>query len=161
MHGTMHIRRVRSADAPQIARLYYETIHRVNARDYSPEQIRAWAPKIYPDAWWRRRFKDYQVWVAEHDEEILGFAELESTGHLDCFYVHHLWQGRGVGSALMARIDEEARRRRLPRLFADVSITALPFFLKLGFQVVRRQKRIYRNRAFRLFAMEKRPHRLP
>jgi len=37
----MRVRRVRRADIPQIARLYYETVHRVNARDYSPEQIRA------------------------------------------------------------------------------------------------------------------------
>jgi hypothetical protein len=37
----MQTRRVKRADIPQIARLYFETVHRVNARDYSPEQIRA------------------------------------------------------------------------------------------------------------------------
>jgi putative acetyltransferase len=40
----MRIRPVKPADAPEIARLYYETVHRVNARDYAPEQIAAWAP---------------------------------------------------------------------------------------------------------------------
>lgn len=29
----MLIRRVKRSDIPQISRLYYETIHRVNARD--------------------------------------------------------------------------------------------------------------------------------
>ena len=48
----MQIRPVKRADIPQIARLYYETVHRVNARDYGPEQIRAWAPRVYPEAHW-------------------------------------------------------------------------------------------------------------
>ncbi len=30
----MRVRRVRRADIPQIARHYYEAVHRVNARDY-------------------------------------------------------------------------------------------------------------------------------
>ena len=33
----MLIRRVKRTDMPQIARLYYETIHRVNSRDYTAE----------------------------------------------------------------------------------------------------------------------------
>jgi putative acetyltransferase len=49
----MRIRRVRRTDIPEISRLSYETVHRVNARDCSPEQIRAWAPRVYPDAFWQ------------------------------------------------------------------------------------------------------------
>jgi hypothetical protein len=37
-----------------------------------------------------------------------------------------------------------------------VSITAEPFFRRLGFRVVRRQIKIYRNRAFKQAVMEKR-----
>jgi hypothetical protein len=37
----MRIRRIRRTDIPQIARLYYETMRRVNAGDYIPEQFRA------------------------------------------------------------------------------------------------------------------------
>jgi putative acetyltransferase len=42
----MQVRPVKRADVPQIARLYYETVHRVNARDYSPEQIRAFKQAV-------------------------------------------------------------------------------------------------------------------
>mgnify|MGYP002067605222 CR=1 FL=1 len=41
----------------------------------------------------------------------------------------------------------------------DVSITAEPFFRRLGFRVVRRQIKIYRNRAFKQAVMEKRLRR--
>ena len=46
----MRIRPVARKDVPQISRLYFETVHRVNANDYGPDRIRAWAPRIYSDA---------------------------------------------------------------------------------------------------------------
>jgi putative acetyltransferase len=153
----MQIRPVKRADVPQIARLYYETVHRVNARDYGPEQIAAWAPRVYTDAFWLQRFRRYRVFVAEEEGKAVGFAELApDDGAVDCFYVHHAHKGRGVGAALMGRIEREARRRGATRLIADASLTAEPFFRRMGFRVVRRQVKIYRNRAFKQAAMEKR-----
>jgi putative acetyltransferase len=155
----MRIRRVRRTDIPQIARIYYETVHRVNARDYGPEQIRAWAPRVYPDAFWLRRFRRYRVLVAEDGGAVVGFVELGRAGEIDCFYVHHAQQHRGIGAALMARVQREARSRGNTRLLADVSITAEPFFRRMGFRIVRRQIKIYRNRAFKQAVMEKRLRR--
>jgi putative acetyltransferase len=152
----MRIRPVKRADVPEIARLYYETVRRVNARDYKPEQIAAWAPRVYPDAFWLRRFRRYRVFVAEDRGRVVGVAELAPGGAIDCFYVHHAHHGKGVGAALMGRIEREARRRGATRLVADVSLTAEPFFRRMGFRVVRRQVRIYRNRAFKQAGMEKR-----
>jgi putative acetyltransferase len=152
----MRIRNVKRADVPQIARLYYETVRRVNARDYSPGQIQAWAPRVYPNAFWQRRFRRYRVLVAEVADTVIGFVELARTGDIDCLYVHHAHQHHGVGAALMARVEREARRRHNARLRADVSITAQPFFRRMGFTVVRRQVRIYRGRPFNLAVMEKR-----
>jgi GNAT superfamily N-acetyltransferase len=151
----MRIRRVKRTDIPQIAQLYYETVHRVNARDYSPDRVRAWAPRVYPDAWWKRRWRHYRVLVAEEEGAVVGFAELGQKGKLDCFYVHHARQHRGIGAALMARLERDARGSGNTLLRAEVSITAEPFFRRTGFRVVRRQIRIYRNRAFKLAVMAK------
>lgn len=156
----MRIRRVARGDVPQIARLYYETVHRVNARDYGPEQIRAWAPQVSPDAWWQRRFQRYRVLVAEECGAVVGFVELSRNGEVDCFYVHHRHQHRGIGAALMARVEREARSRGNDRLTADVSITAEPFFRRMGFRIVRRQVKIYRNRSFKQALMDKRLRRV-
>ena len=59
----------------------------------------------------------------------------------------------------MARVEREASGRGNTRLLADVSITAEPFFRRMGFRVVRRQIKIYRNRAFKQAVMEKRLRR--
>jgi len=122
----MLIRRVNRNDIPHISRLYYETIHRVNARDYNAAQLRAWAPRIYPDSFWQWRFRHYNVLVVEEEGVVVGFAEQTATGAIDCFYVCHARQRRGIGSMLMARIKGEARSRGNTRLEADVSTTAEP-----------------------------------
>jgi len=152
----MRVRPVKRADIPQISRLYYETVHRVNAQDYDPAQIQAWAPRVYPDAFWQRRCRRYRVFVAEDNGAVVGFVELAPEGEIDCFYVHHAQQHRGIGAALMARVEREARSRGSAHLLADVSITAEAFFRRMGFRAVRRQIKIYRNRAFRQAVMEKR-----
>lgn len=152
----VHIRRVRGTDAAAVAQLYYDTVRRVNARDYSPRQIAAWAPRVYDEAYWRRRFRACKIFIAERAETVVGFAELEDSGHIDCFYVHHEHQGEGVGTRLMQAIFASVRRRRTRRLFAEVSITARPFFERMGFRVRRRMNKVYRNRSFRQYYMEKR-----
>ena len=152
----MKLRRVNDADIPAIAALYYHTVRRVNSRDYNPQQIDAWAPEIAPNSFWQSRFGNYQVFVAEDDAGIVGFAEFDNIGgRIDCFYVHHEKQRTGIGTALLRQIEEQARRRNLHRLFADVSITARPFFAKNGFTVVAEQESMYRGCSFKQTAMEK------
>ena len=151
----MLIRTYRKRDIPMISCLYYDTIHRVNCIDYTRDQIEAWAPSVPSDDFWKKRFDRCLVYVAEHDARIVGFTELHSTGHIDCFFVHHEWQRRGVGTSLMERVEASARRRRTPRLFAEVSITAKPFFLGRGFSVVREKRAVRAGVALGQFDMEK------
>ena len=152
----MLIRTHRRADIPLIARLYFDTVRYSNSQHYDSGQIEAWAPRIRESAYWQRRFRRYKVFVAEEKGSICGFAELNAeTGHIDCFYVHHQWQRQGVGRRLMRHIEADAKKRRLKRMFADVSITARPFFLAMDFAHVRAQKKFYRGRAFKQFFMAK------
>jgi len=89
------------------------------------------------------------------DQTIVGFAEFEKNGHIDCFYVHHEWQGKGVGSALIKAIDERAKKQNIPRIFAEVSITAKPFFSHKGFHLVKEQTVMIRGVEMKNFVMEK------
>ena len=150
------VRPWREDDLPAIARLYHDTVHAVNARDYTPEQIAAWAPRVEPEEFWRRRFATRLAFVAALDGAVAGFCELEPPDHVDCFYVHHAWQRRGVGAALMRRLLEEAAALGADRLRADVSVTARGFFERQGFAVARERARRYRGQAFRQFLMEQR-----
>lgn len=151
----MLIRSHRNGDVPGISRLYYDTIHLINSRDYTSEQVDAWAPVVPDVSFWKERLKKYRVYVAEEDECIVGFTELDTTGHIDCFFVHHQWQRRGIGTRLMERVVATAGKEQMPRLFAEVSITAAPFFRERGFVVVRENETIRRDVKLKQFAMER------
>jgi putative acetyltransferase len=82
----MQIRNYARSDAPAIVRLFYETVHAINSRDYSAEQLHAWAPEVPSAAIWHSRMMRRCTLVAEEDDETVAFAELEPDGHLHMFY---------------------------------------------------------------------------
>lgn len=135
----IEIRDYKEKDAPEIVRLFYETVRSVNRADYSQEQVEAWAPEIPDAALWHRRMSARKTLVAEEGGEIVGFVELEEDGHLDMFYLRGDAVGHGVGKFLYRAVEREARSLDLERIFTEASITAHPFFLRQGFRVVREQ----------------------
>ena len=155
----VEIRDATTSDAAAIADLFYHTILTVNVRDYSGAQVEAWAgPAPDPGMWEERMAAGETVkstFVATQGERVLGFAEFEGDGHIDTLYVHHEFQGRGIASRLLDRIEAEAQRLGLARLYTEASITAKPFFRKRGFSVVLPQMVEFRGQTFRNFRMEK------
>jgi GNAT superfamily N-acetyltransferase len=133
------IRKFASVDTPAIVSLFRDTVHRINGCDYSAEQIEAWAPEAADMDSWRRRLEDKATFVAEEDDKIVGFAELEANGYIDCLYCHADYQHRGIGSALLYHVETRARRVGLSHLEADISVTARPFFERKGFVLIRAQ----------------------
>jgi putative acetyltransferase len=152
----LEIREATLMDVDAIASLFYNTIRQVNIKDYSPAQIETWAGSAPEPARWKVRMETRQTFVALHSGEVVGFAELESDGHVDAVYVHHEHQGTGIASRLLERIEQEAERSSLKRLYTCASITARPFFERKGFVVVKPKEVEYRGLRFRNYRMEKR-----
>lgn len=156
MKNKITIRSYNETDAPALAAIFFNTIHNVNSKDYSSEQLDAWAPiSSLETESWMRKWKKLHPLVAMINDKIVGFAELEENGHIDCFYCHHEYQGQGAGSALMREIEDRARKNRLDKLFAEVSITAKPFFEARGFTVKKQQSVMTRGVELTNFVMEK------
>ncbi|NGX52941.1 MAG: putative N-acetyltransferase YafP [Candidatus Anoxychlamydiales bacterium] len=143
-------------DAKALMDIFYNTIHKVNIKDYTLEQVDAWAPKEnlkIED--WQDRFKKNNPIIAIVDGKIVGFAEFESNGYIDCFYCHHEWINKGIGRALMEEIFIRAQKNNIKRIFVDVSITAKPFFKKMGFRVLYEQIIIRKGIELKNYPMEK------
>ena len=154
----MKIRSFEPPDAAQIAQLFHDTVREVNCRDYSSQQVKAWAPDDLNFRNWIEVCSGRSTYVAEIDGLIVGFAELETNGHIDCFYCHKNYQRCGVGRQLYTAIAAEALALNLPNLFTEASITARPFFQRLGFTIVREQQVMCRGETFTNYAMQKLLH---
>ena len=153
---TIIIRKYIPDDAQHLANIYYYTIHNINVQDYSEDQINAWAPSSSLElTGWKKKWETIKPLVALMDNKLVGFTEFEANGHIDCFYVHHECQGFGIGSSLMNEVFNKASDLNLKRLFAEVSITAKPFFESKGFKVVTKQNIDIRGVNLTNFIMEK------
>jgi len=152
----MLIRDYKRTDAAAITQLFYETVHSVNLRHYSRKEACAWAPAVPDPEIWHSRMSQRCTLVVEENEQIIAFAELEYDGHLDMFYCRKDAIGRGVGRSLYNAVEQKAVGLGIEYIFADVSITALPFFEHCGFLVVRPQTVMRSGIQLSNFRMEKR-----
>ncbi len=138
----LFIRNYREADIGSIVDLFYGTVHAVNKRDYSQEQLDAWASANDLEERresWKSSLSRNIAFVAEKEERIVGFSDMNRQGYLDRLFVHKDYQGQGIASALVNVLESEAMKLRLPEITTDASITAKPFFESKGYRVVRSQ----------------------
>ncbi|HCO68538.1 MAG TPA: GNAT family N-acetyltransferase [Dysgonomonas sp.] len=133
------IRKAVENDIFEIRRLFQETILTVNRKDYTEDQAECWADRGENKEVWKERIKEQYFIVAVLDELITGFAALKPDGYLNSLFVHKDYQGCGVASALLYHIENHAISNNLTLITADVSITALPFFLKKGYKIIQEQ----------------------
>lgn len=151
----MLIRPFRSFDTDQIARLFHDTIRHVNRNDYTEAQVKAWAPEDIYFRDWEKHCGAKHTYVAEKNNLITGFAQLEDDGHIDCFYCHREYLGQGIGSLLLQKLEDVAIDLKINRLYAEVSITAKPFFLKKGFILIKEQEVRCRGELLTNYVMER------
>ena len=136
LNSSMIVRSYRPEEVANLARLFTETVRAIDPREYSSEQLAAWAPDPPDIDYWRARLTGLNVLVAEQDSAIAGFVTFDSNGHLDHLYVHMQFQRKGIALALCLRLEQEARSRGVRRMYTDASITARPFFERAGYHVI-------------------------
>lgn len=78
--------------------------------------------------------------VALQDGRVVGYARLlledVDWGHVRQVAVYPEARGRGIGSALVSELVEEARRKGLPHVFLNARLTAVGLYERQGFAVV-------------------------
>ena len=123
----------------QIPILFINTIHKTCNKEYTKEQLNAWAnPNINYESW-EKRLDRTKPYLAVIDDNLVGFAEFYDD-YIDCFYVHHEYQGQGVGKALMNHILDIASKNGIKIVRVDASITAKAFFESFGFVETRKNE---------------------
>lgn len=151
----MIVRLYAPEDLDGLIRLFHASVRRIAIKDYTEDQVKAWAPDDADRERWASRRASRPTWVAEIDGALAGFTDLEPDGHVDMMFVHPDHQGRGVAGALLRRVEAEAARLRLDRLYTEASITARPFFERKGFRVITPQTVSVRGQDMVNYRMEK------
>ena len=132
----MYLRKYQPSDCKELTELFYHTVHTVNAKDYTKEQLDAWATGQVDLAQWDQSLLKHYSIVAVENEKIIGFGDVDHTGYLDRLYVHADYQGKRVATAICDRLESAIDGR----IVTHASITAKPFFEKRGYMVVKEQQ---------------------
>ncbi|RUM25560.1 GNAT family N-acetyltransferase [Rhizobium vallis] len=154
MNERILIRPYGPGDADATIEIFLCAIRQVSSKDYLPAQIEAWA-QVEDRGLWAERRISRPAWIAEIDGKPVGFSDLTSDGCLDMMFVHPEFQGLGIASRLLSRVEEEAQKLGFRRIYAEASRTARPFFERKGFRVITKQIVEKRGQSLENFLMEK------
>lgn len=133
------IREYEEKDLDSIIKLFYDTVHFINIKDYTFEQVNAWAPENIDRSLWNTSLLEHYSIVFEHNGIIKGFCDCDNKGYIDRLYVHKDFQNQGIGKKLIENVEKYILDNEVCEFYSHVSITALPFFQKRGYIVVKNQ----------------------
>lgn len=132
----MIIREYRLTDCKELTELFYNTVHIVNARDYTKEQLDVWATGQVDLKKWDQSLQEHFSIVAVEDDVITGFGDIDKSGYLDRLYVHSDYQRKGIATAICNQLEAAVQES----IVTHASITARPFFEKRGYKIVKEQR---------------------
>lgn len=130
----MLIRPAFPTDAAGICEVHVASIRTTCATHYQPHELAAWSDRLRP-ASYERVLRERVMVVAEEGGRLWGFAQLHPEAEeVEAVYVHPDAGRRGVGAALLAALEAEALKRRLPRLRLNASLNAVGFYERAGYR---------------------------
>lgn len=148
----MVIRRYVPSDCKQLAELFYQTVHTVNARDYTEEQLKVWAKGSVDLEEWNKSLSAHYTVVAVEENVIVGFGDIDKSGYFDRLYIHKDHQKQGIGTAICNELEGVVEA---DKIITHASITAKPFFIHRGYKVIKEQQVIRKGISLTNYFMEK------
>ena len=132
----MKLRRYQPSDCKEVTELFYNTVHVINARDYTKEQLDVWATGQVDLEKWNQSLQEHYSIVAVENGIIVGFGDIDKNGYLDRLFVHAGYQGKGIATAICNHLEQTVNGK----ITTHASITAKPFFENRGYKVTKNQE---------------------
>lgn len=148
----MIIRKYIASDCEQLAELFYQTVHVVNTKDYTSEQLNVWTTGNVNLEEWSKSFSEHYTIVAVKNNMIVGFGDIDKSGYLDRLFVHKNYQGQGIATAICNKLEQSVKACKI---ITHASITAKSFFKQRGYRVIKEQQVIRDGISLTNYIMEK------
>ena len=150
----MIIRNYSIEDCKILLELFYNTVHEINKKDYSKNQLDIWAKPNIDSDFWNKSFLEHYTIVAEINGIIVGFGDIDGD-YLDRLYVHKDHQRKSIGTKIVDSLEQHAQSKTHTKIITHSSITAKPFFENRGYIVKTIQQVNRENILLTNYVMEK------
>lgn len=128
------VRPAGSSDVEGIWRVHNESIRVLCREKYGPREIAAWIAFRPPEAY-RAALATRALFVAEREDAIVGFGQLDPVrGEVEACYVSPEAIGRGIGSDLLARMEDQARESGHAVIRLNATLNAEAFYVGRGYR---------------------------
>lgn len=131
-------RRFRQEDAEAVSDLISQTLRTTNIKDYSKAYIEEVVAQFTPEKVIERAgWTHFYVFCEE--ERIVGCGAIgsywgsETESCLFNIFVHPSCQGKGIGRTIIETLEADEYAHRASCIEIPASITACPFYRKLGY----------------------------
>lgn len=152
--GQFFIRPAQESDLTEILELFKASVQGLCQSDYRPEQIKIWLKgSLRTDRWLSAIQNQYFV-VAFVGDQMAGFGSLDHD-YLDFLFVHPLFVRKGIALSIYQQLEKQAIMTEQKQLKSEVSITAQPFFHKMGFVIKENQVKVIDGVEIQNFVMSK------
>ncbi|KJK03741.1 acetyltransferase [Pseudomonas sp. 21] len=131
------IRQACGNDAKAISQVIVAAVRESNSQDYPANIIESVMANFTPERV-IGLLKERLVFVALLNDEIVGTGALDGNAARSLFIAPQQ-QRKGIGQALMSRIEKAALERGIEALLIPSSLTAESFYARLGYRVLREQ----------------------
>ena len=96
------------------------------------DETGAWAMRLTLSGM-ERKLRDLEIWVAELEGMVVGWGAIR-VDILEGLYTTPEFAGRGVGTALLDRLERLMSERGMQAVRADASSNAYAFYLRRGYR---------------------------
>ena len=134
----MKIERFHPEEAEEVSSLIIRTLRTTNSKDYSKEYLDDLIQSFQPDNILERAEQTH-LYVVKDDEKIIGcgaigpYPDKEDESCLYTIFVLPEYQGKGIGRIIMQTLEKDELFLHTIRTEVPASITAVQFYLKLGY----------------------------
>ena len=134
----LSVRRIEESDAKAVSDLIRTTVSISNKKDY-PEDLMDQLISIETPEHVLERASWTHFYVVSDGDQIIGCGAIgpywgkEDESSLFTIFVHPDCQGKGIGRLIMETLESDEFFLRAKRIEIPVSITGVPFYLKMGY----------------------------
>ena len=134
----MKIRRFEEKDAKKVSKLIVETLRKTNIKDYSADLIENYVNNFQPENVLKRASWTH-FYVAEEKGNIIGCGAIAPywdkiyESSLFTIFISSEHQGKGIGRKIIETLEKDEYFLRAKRIEIPASITAVPFYKKMGY----------------------------
>jgi putative acetyltransferase len=147
-------------DAAALARIYRDAVLKTGATAYDATQVAMWS-SFASEPEFTTGLACGTCIVALSDGVIAGFGQLEPADCVHLLYVSPDFARRGIGSALLARLEAVAAGQGVAQLQTNASHLSRPVFARAGWQLDQVEITERNGVHFERFCMSKRLEPVP